>query len=170
MSMKRINLYIVEKLKKINKSSSFKYNPDELNNDNIILYSDDGDEDEKDSIWSKCKHTLDEINDVYDGFIAFKNKPISETDLTDDYALKNLSEDLDDLINECITGNDAGYEVRLKGGHLEIDCINSGSRTTYYIYALNNNNYDLVSDWYQGEDEPKDLTFLLDEDVIEEIK
>ena len=168
--MKELNNYILEKLNKINRSSTFTYNPDDLNNDNIILYSDLGDEDEQDSIWSQCKHKLDEINDVYDGFIAFKRKPISETDLTDDFCLKDLNTDLEDLVNEYITGNDAGYEVRLKGGHLEIDCINSGSRMTYYIYALDQEIYDFVDDWYQGEEEPKDLTFLLNEDAIKEIK
>ena len=167
--MKKINTYIIEKLKKLNRSSTFKYNPNDLNNDNIILYSDCGDEDEQDTTWHQCKYKLDAINDAYDGFIAFKLKPLSETDLTNDYCLKDLSTDLEDLVNEYITGNDAGYEVRLNGGHLEIDCINSGSRMTYYIYALDQENYDLVSDWYQGENEPKDLTFLLNEDVIQEI-
>jgi hypothetical protein len=41
---------------------------------------------------------------------------------------------------------------------------------TYYIYALEQEIYDFVTDWYQGEEEPKDLTFLLNEDAIKEIK
>ena len=166
--MKKINTYIIEKLKKLNRSSTFKYNPDDLNNDNEVLYTDRGDEDDQDIMWNECKYQLDKINDTYDGFILFKFKPILEMDLVN-YGVYNLNTNLEELINIVITGKDAGYEVRLKGGHLEIECLNSGSSSIYYIYALNSENYNLVKDWWMSEDEPEDLNFLRNEGVIEEI-
>ena len=77
------------------------------------------------------------MENKYEHFICFRFYPISKCNaknLTD--RLIEYDFDLQTLIeSDIITGNDLGYEVRLKDGHIEVDAINSGARATYYIYA-----------------------------------
>ena len=64
--------------------------------------------------------------------------------------------------SDIITGDDLGYEVRLKDGHIEIDAINSGSRGTYYIYACSDTVFEYIKDLYEDDEgEPEELYKLL---------
>ena len=72
----------------------------------------------------------------------------------------DYSDDLDNIKGRIITGHDLGYEVRISHGHIEIDCINSGSRATYYIYSLNDKSYEDIESWFDGDLENDKLDFL----------
>ena len=64
--------------------------------------------------------------------------------------------------SDIITGDDLGYEVTLKDGHIEIDAINSGSRGTYYIYACSDTVFEYIKDLYEDDEgEPEELYKLL---------
>ena len=162
--MKTLNNYIIEKFK-INANNSkgaSKYNPDELNNENAVLYDseDEGEEDgDNDVFFDDMKNNLDELDDKYQYFISLKFKPLSKIKdsnelfksihglIPDDDSLKSM------ITDNIIDGRDLGYEVKLVGGHIEVHCINSGSRGIYYIYALNKDIYEKISDWYSNFEE-----------------
>lgn len=169
--MKKL-LDIIEGLKIGSKTKIGGYNPDELNGDHIKIYdSDDGeDENDKDAFWEDFESWMDNIEKNYDGFIFCKFKSLSQSKNLDNDIFE-YSTNLSDVIKDkIITGNDYGYEVRLVQGHIEIDCINSGSRGDYYIYALSEEIYDNVKMWFEGDldddDEIKDLSFLLEKGNI----
>jgi hypothetical protein len=67
---------------------------------------------------------------------------------------------------EIITGKDLGYEARMVNGHIEIDCINSGSRATYYIYAIKEDVIDEIDDWLDGDAEYDMWEFLVKKENI----
>lgn len=173
--MKKLNEYIIEKFKINSKNAKelIKFNPDDLNNDKEIMYDseDQGEEEgDNDIFWRDFLEEIEQINKEYDGFVVFKFKKMSESK---DYEkdMLDYSTDLKDLIiSQIITGKDYGYKARLDGGHIEIDCINSGSRSTYYIYALSQEAYETLESFFAGEEGIETLNFLNSEKSIIEIK
>ena len=156
--MKTINKFILERLK-INKNDEIKFNPDTLCHQTIILYDDTEINDEdKDIEWENCESDLKHIDDkIYGlkegqgGFVCFRFKSISKSNNIDnDLLCYNV--DLLELINEeIITGKDYGYIVRVTNGHIEIDCLNSGNRATYYIYGLSYEGFNIVDDYFNDD-------------------
>ena len=167
--MKQIKEFIIEKLK-INKSINNNYNPDDLNNDNKIIYS-DLDNNFTAKSYNDFVDKIDkEINEKYDGFIVCRYKPLSWLKDKDNKKFEDTIYDYSDLlsnIRERIVNveNDA-YEIKLVSGHLEFDCINSGLRSTYYIYACSKDTYDKVEEYFDGSNEINDLKFLFIENNI----
>lgn len=175
--MKQLTDYILEKFKISSKTlSDQRFNPDKLNNDKQILYnSEDQDEEgDNDIFLDDFEKEVEQIDKKFDYYISTRFVSLGNS--------KNLEKDLYsycpgdnntlyDMIQNIMTGKDLGYEVRLVGGHIEVDCINSGSRGTYYIYALSHEAYDEVSAWFEGGDEEvKSLDFLFKEENILEIE
>ncbi len=156
--MKRIDTYIQEKLH-INKNVKLVYNPDDLNNIEIVLYSDYSDEDneQRDQDFIDMQDFIEETDNKYDGhFIILYDiskrtyhnvlndiKNSTELDITHNDTLSNI-------YSNIVTGKDAGYEFKLWHGHVEIDCINSGSRNTYSIYAISDNMNKLIDNYLSG--------------------
>lgn len=129
-----------------------KYDPDFLNNFTEVLYEDEGDEDELDSKWNYCESELARINKNYNGFVVTRYDSI--TQIKDfNKGVNDYSDDLEEIKDRIITGKDLGYEVRVSHGHLEFDCINSGSRATYYVYALKDTAYADVEAWFNDEED-----------------
>ena len=175
-NMKSLSSYIMEKLV-INKDLKFdKYNPDELNGDNEILYNsqDYDNEDDNSVAWEDCDEIIMSIDKEYDYFLMTRFKSLRNSkDLEKDlyaYSPCQESNDIHDLINIDPITKSQGLEIRLTGGHIEIDAINSGSRATYYIYALSHKAYDEISAWFEGGDEEvESLGFLFKPGSILEI-
>ena len=170
--MKQLYNIIQEKLV-INKHSKIKYNVDSLTNDNITLYDDQecDDEDMQDMQWDYCQNILNEIDKKLNcsGYLILKFKSLGKLDpnkLINDNHILGIDQYLEKCIDEVITGKDYGYKVRLVGGHLEIDCINSGSCGTYYIYAIEKTAWDHLTAWYEGDDEVNSLAFLYAKESI----
>ena len=142
--MKTLTNFIQEKYL-INNDTNTEVDLDNLTKEKIVLYDDtaydEEDIDDKDGDWYNCTEDLKNINNEYDHFLAFKGKSImniSSTAQNDVFSIKeyyNYKLDLYDILYKIIN-NDLGYAIRINGGHIEIDCINSGSRCTYYIYAI----------------------------------
>ena len=146
-----ITNYIQEKLK-ITKDTKINYDPDFLNNFTEVLYSYNDDEDLSDLRWDYCESMLKRINNKYEGFVVTRWDSI--TQIKDfDKSVNDYSDDLEEIKNRIITGRDLGYEVRLSHGHLEFDCINSGSKGTYYVYALKDIAYTDIEAWFDGEED-----------------
>lgn len=162
--MKHLNEFIIEKFK-INKDIDIKFNPDSLNNDNTIIFDSESSEGET---WEDCTDEIKQINDKYYGFLVCKFIPLSkiknyEKDIND------YSDQLDQITDRILTGRDLGYQIKLVKGHLEYDCINSGSRATYYVYALSEEAYLAVEEWFNGDLETSELKSLFNEESILEI-
>lgn len=141
--MKNFNQYIIEKIKL---SKDRFYNPDDLNDDDEILYSDVRNEEYD---WHDFYRGIKYINNFFSTYLITRFVPINN--------MKNMDNDLDigsyieEIINE-IVGRDQGYEIRLSKGHLEIDCINKGpNRATYYIYGCNEEFGERVEAWATGD-------------------
>lgn len=174
--MKSLSSHIIEKLV-INKDLKIdKYNPDELNGDNEILYNsqDYDNEDDNSVAWEDCDEIIMSIDKEYDYFLMTRFKSLRNSkDLEKDlyaYSPCQESNDIHDLININPITKSQGLEIRLTGGHIEIDAINSGSRATYYIYALSHKAYDEISAWFEGGDEEvESLDFLFKPGSILEI-
>ena len=160
--MRNINNYIIEKISispvieklkiGVNTKVMSGYNPDNLNQDVEELYSDSNDEDLDDLKWDYCESEIKRINKNYSGFVVTRWDSI--TKIKDfDKSVNDYSDDLEQIKDRIITGKDMGYEVRLSHGHLEFDCINSGSRGTYYVYALTDTALADVESWFDGEEE-----------------
>lgn len=168
--MKQLNNFIIEKLK-INKDIKVNnYNPDELNNQNELFY-----DSEDTSLVEESDYIIDDINNNAEGFFCCRYDSLSKiygkSEKVFEDTLYEICVDLHDMFEKVITGKDAGYEGRIKGGHIEIDCINSGSRSTYYIYSINKRGYDELCAWFEaGWEEVESLDFLYEEGTIEEIK
>ena len=147
--MKQINNFIQEKLKVNSKSKINEYDPDFLNNFTEVIYSED---DEDTDYWNYCESELKRINKNYSGFVVTRWNSISQ--IKDfDKDVNDYSDDLEEIKDRIITGKDLGYEVRVSHGHLEFDCINSGSRGTYYVYALKDTAYADIEAWFDGEED-----------------
>ena len=170
--MKKLNQFIKEGLKVSTKSKiKDSYDPDYLDEGQKEMLYDDTDyedEDEQNVAWNDCNRILIKIDKDIDGFLLMKNFISKSKNIENDY--KDIFKYLEDCKDEVVTGNDYGYAFRLNNGHLEIDCINSGSRGTYYIYGLSKEGYELIDDWQQGEVEDKTLEEILyQQGVIEPI-
>ena len=153
--MKTLNTFITEKIL-INKQTNIGFDPDNLECDdkfyeNAILYNSENNEDEDEDAteYEDFEHLMWETNDLNEGFIVTKFESLSKTKNIEK-VIKDCSDNLPKLIENIITGKDLGYEVRSVNGHLEIDCINSGSRGTYYIYALSQKGYQDINNWFYG--------------------
>lgn len=165
--MKTIHNYIAEKLK-LGKNLNIKFNLDELIDQNITLYdstSDFEEEDDESVMWDDCVDAIDNISEKYNYFIAFQYESIMKAKETAIKKHENvepykISEALREITEYVMSGKDMGYAVRLVGGHMEIDCINSGSRSTYYIYALSSEGYDRVSAYWEGDESEPNIDFL----------
>ena len=163
--MKELNIYLIEKLH-LDKHISNQFNIDEISEkDEIYLYDDDADveeEGDRDIFWDDCKSELETLNKKYLGYIVFQFDSLGsiKKDITDD-VIYMIDGDLGVITDKIISGKDLGYDVKIKGGHLEIHCINSGSRGIYYIYALTQEGMNICSEYERGEsDEPENLNFL----------
>ena len=163
----RNSININEKLVLTNKSKIGKpYNPDELNDDNDeaeILYS-DMEEDNADDEWDCFKEDMKYLEDKYYGFLVTQFTSLSNITVKEleRKLWRNSRQLIDDIINEIVNGKDLGYEISLVGGHLEIDCINSGSRGTYYVYAFDNDeSYRKMIDWAGNDISDEELYELI---------
>lgn len=150
---------INEKLS-INKDTITAYNPDALNGDNELLYSSESDDDD----WEDVKEELNYLEDKYCGFLVTQFKSLSEikVEQLERTLYRNSRQLIEDIIDEIINGKDLGYEIKLICGHLEIDCLNSGSRATYYVYAFDDGeNYEKMVDWAGNDLSDEDLYKLI---------
>ena len=172
--MKTLNTYITEKLV-LNKDTfkELEYNPDSLSDEYIILYSTEDQDENDEDYFDDFMSNIDELDKEYDSYIVLykslsdikNNKKDQNTNNIINYYIY-----LDKIIDKYINGKNYGYEVRLAYGHIEIDCINSGSRGTYYIYALHPDISDKVEEWFDGYDYVKIFDILLKKGNIEKIE
>ena len=180
--MKALNTYINEKL--VLSKDTFKgpeYNPDSLSDEYIILYSTEDDENDDEEGYDYFDDFIDQIVEAdknYDGYVVFNS---SLSDIKNKYEKNNIQDIKDnDIVNryvyleqaikKYVNGNDLGNEVRLAYGHIEIDCINSGSRATYYIYAISPDISSDVEEWFEGSEEINLYNILYTEGNIEKIE
>ena len=157
--MKSFKQFINEKIL-IDKTSKYSYNPDYLpRHSSEMWYSED-----EESYYEDFIEDINYLENKYEHFICFRFYPISKCNV------KNLTDRLMEydislqtfIESDIITGDDLGYEVRLKDGHIEIDAINSGSRGTYYIYACSDTLFEYIKDLYEDDEgEPEELYKLL---------
>ena len=171
--MKNLKNIILEKLI-INKNIQSQFNPDNITNDKIVMYSDrwDEDKDTLDMDWEDTKRQLEEIDKDLNcgGYMLLKFKSLGMVNDPKKLEILDIGDSLEPCIDTIITGKDYGYEVRLVGGHLEIDCINSGSCVTYYIYAIEKTAWDHLEAYWEGDDEVNSLAFLYRKESIIPIK
>ena len=149
--MKQLNNFINEKLKINSKSKIGGYDPDILNDDLYLLYDDTDEYKNDETCWEDTLKTLKQINNNYNGFVVCRWESLTEIKNKKrhiDHYVNDYSYDLEEIQNRIITGKDFGYRIRLVYGHLEIDCMNSGSVATYYIYALNDKTFEKVEEWF----------------------
>lgn len=63
-----------------------------------------------------------------------------------------------------------GFEIKEVHGHIEIHCINSASRCIWYLYAITEDSYNDIEDWFNSEYnkyEEKDYLFqIIDQNII----
>lgn len=162
----RNSININEKLVLTNKSKIGRpYNPDELNidGDEEVLYSDMDEENSEDE-WDCFKEDLKYLEDKYYGFLVTQFTSLSNITVKEleRKLWRNSRQLIDDIIDEIVNGKDLGYEITLVGGHLEIDCINSGSRGTYYVYAFDNDeSYRKMIDWAGNDISDEELYELI---------
>jgi hypothetical protein len=163
----RNSININEKLVLTNKSKIGKpYNPDELNDDNDepeILYS-DMEEDNADDEWDCFKEDMKYLEEKYYGFLVTQFTSLSNITVKEleRKLWRNSRQLIADIIDEIVNGKAMGYEISLVGGHIEIDCINSGSRGTYYVYAFDNDeNYIKMIDWAGNDISDEELYELI---------
>jgi hypothetical protein len=163
----RNSININEKLVLTNKSKIGKpYNPDELNDDNDepeMLYS-DMEEDNADDEWDCFKEDMKYLEDKYYGFLVTQFTSLSNITVKEleRKLWRNSRQLIDDIIDEIVNGKAMGYEISLVGGHIEIDCINSGSRGTYYVYAYDNDeSYRKMIDWAGNDISDEELYELI---------
>ena len=100
--MKTLNNYIIEKFK-INANNSkgaSKYNPDDLNGDDALIYSDmnNEDDDEGDS-YNDFIDTMESINNNYTHFIVCKFNSLSKIEGKTNIYEKTINDYSDDLDN-----------------------------------------------------------------------
>lgn len=155
--MKSLVETINEKLKITKGCGNF--NPDEMDSKKITLYDSDCEDEEAE--WDDFCYLIDKLEKDIDGFLLM-NEPISKSkDLEND--ADNVYIYWDDIKNKIITGKDYGYRVRIDSGHIEIDCINSGSSNTYYVYGLSKDGLMKLEEWFEGEEEYELNDLLFDE-------
>ena len=172
--MKNLKDIIFEKLK-INSNSKVRnsFDPERLTNQRFTLYDSQSYENDNDEAvdWKDCEDALMSYDDQVNGFFVCQYEPISKIKNFAN-SIYHINDDLLSIREKIITGNDLGYEIRYEYGHLEIDCINSGSRATYYIYGLSQEAYEKMITWWEspdeleGETDEEKLDFLFEEGNI----
>lgn len=163
--MKSLSDLLTEKLH-INKNYQNAFNPDDFNNDNIKLWN--SEDDDQDIEYQDLESWLDNLSDKFDGFIRINDEPLSKNDNFENVC--TYDDDVTGLVLTLLTGRDAGYEIRLVSGHIEVDAINSGCRRHFYIYALTKNANELVCKWLDDEEDVSNLKFLFKKGYIAEIQ
>lgn len=166
--MENLSNFITEKLQINSKIKSKNDDLDYLTDDDFVLWNSDdnsGDEyiDYIDDLYNEIEHKydyfiytrFDSLSTLFDKYYN-KNKNINTLIDNIDY-----NEYFKKITQKIITGRDYGYEIKLVRGHIEIDCINSGSCGTYYIYAITYKGYIDVDDWFtDGCDDEAQKDFL----------
>lgn len=171
--MKSLKQSIKEALKINSKSKVIKTDyPEYLTNESYTMYNSENDDD------YDYKDFLDNIKiveDEYKGIIITQFEPLIKIKTNFDFKVwRMITGKYADQYNqitkvidtEIITGKDLGYEARMVNGHIEIDCINSGSRATYYIYAIKEDVIDEIDDWLDGDAEYDMWEFLVKKENI----
>ena len=166
--MKRINNYIIEKLK-INKDSKSKdsKNADHLNDDDIVIYSEIIEGGKSPDYLNKVFRKFD---DEYAGFISYKNKKLSEIKNVKDLNIYEYGSYISD-IKTNINNNHDYISVKLVGGHIEFTAstyINGSGYDVFYIYALKENAFNQIRKFYENTNKSS-LEFLFDYKNIEKI-
>ena len=166
-----LNYYIQEKLVFNKHTKEKNYDVDSLNNENRVLVSDRWDPKTHDmeEEWDYVRDTVEYIDKKLfcSGYLITKFDPLSKLDAKSlENKIYDIDEYLDRCINNVISGHDLGYEIRLVGGHMEIDCINSGSCGTYYIYGVEQTAWNHLSAWWKGDTDVNSLSFLYSEGAI----
>ena len=165
--MKHLCNFINEKLK-INKHSRLYFNPDQLCDENVVFdLIDDFDDTPED-----LAMIINGVDDQFSLFCSFKFAPLSKLDFTkpkDQDALKDYMDSFRKIYEGIVTGRDLGYELRFINGHIEIHCINSGGRGIYYIYAINDDFEEMLTNAF--EDDNFEILSILqtDENIIKPI-
>ena len=157
--MRSLNEILFEKLY-IDSKYKAKYNPDELNNDNIKILDCNYDDD---TAWDDFNDWVERVNEKIAGFIKITDVPLSKLE---DFEKVVYKSSLPSLMKTIVTGKDAGYDAKLEHGHLVIDAVNSGSRRHFYIYGLSVEGADLIVQWTNLNDDAEDLNFLFKEGYI----
>ena len=171
--MNNLSIYIQEKLK-INSNSKVdnKFDPERLTDHRFVLYDSQSYENEDDEAvdWGDCEDFLISYDEQVNGFIGC-DEPITKIK-NYNKGISLFDDNLISLRDRIITGKDLGYEIRYEYGHLEFDCINSGSRRTFYIYGLSQEGYDKLDLWWnypdelEGDTDEEKLAFLFEEGNI----
>jgi len=161
--MKKIKEFIIEKLK-INKSINNSFDPDNLNNDNEVIYSDLDDKFTMKSYNDFMDKVNNELNKKYEGFIVCKYNPLSwlkdKNNKEVEDTIYNYSNKLSSIFNILITDKYDNCEIKLVKGHLEVTCVNSKSKETYYIYACTKDTYNKVEEYFKGDEIDIDFLFI----------
>lgn len=174
--MKEIHKFIQEKLI-INKDTDCHYDPNDLNNESEELFDTSSYEDDNDLGAEEYDSIINHVADLFEknkAYGAFAIRGHTLTELKEKNIDVNrikyeLNRNSDELIDKLFTWKDQGYKLRLHHGHIELDCINSGSRVTWYIYGLAEDAFIHVEDYFDGEDYVKNLDFLYKPEMVVEI-
>ena len=164
--MKELNQYLIEAL--INKNSKIQeiIDVDNLIDNENYLYNDEDmnlSEYGNRLAWDECNDCLEYFTDTYKYFLTTEFISLMKIKNNYNKSIFGIHDDLLEIKNKIITGKDLGYSIKLFHGHIEIDCINSGSRATYYIYALSEEAYDKMNLW---ENEPDKLEGNTDKEKL----
>lgn len=109
------------------------------------------------------------INDQSNYFIIVKFKPLDETFTDND--LYDSGHDIETLVNFNLSINiNTGFVISLQDGHLELNILNSQSKSTYYIYGLNEVGEDIFDAWDSKELSDKQFSQKLLSKGIQEIE
>ena len=109
------------------------------------------------------------INDQSTYFIVVKFKPLDETFTDED--LYDSGYDIEKLINRNLLLNiNTGFIISLKNGYLELNILNSQTKSTYYIYGLNEVGEDIFDSWDSQELSDKQFSQKLLNKGIKEIE
>jgi hypothetical protein len=155
--MKSLVETINEKLKITKGCGNF--NPDETDSNVTTIYDSDCEDEEAE--WDDFCYLIDKLEKDIDGFLLMDEQISKSKNLEND--ADNVYIYWDDIKNKIITGKDYGYRVRIDSGHIEIDCINSGSSNTYYVYGLSKDGLMKLEEWFEGEEEYELKDLLFDE-------
>lgn len=165
--MKNLNQYITEKFK-ISKDINSTFSPDEMDGNDIFIYSDEPDDEGESQADGRYLNAVNKnIDNKYYGFISFYNEITYNKKPLDDRFIM-IQKDFEKVFEKTVNGKDAGYEIKLSKGRYMIDAINSGSRTSIYIYALTKKGYDEIMFWVDNGTDSTDCFY--NEDNFEEIK
>jgi len=164
--MNSLSEYILEKFK-ISKNINNKFSPDSMTGDDILIYSDEPDDEGESQDDNQYLGMVNKkISKKYYSFIGFRHEISESKDFEKDFI--SMDKDYFYIFEKIVDGDDAGYEIKLKYGRIDIACLNSGSKAHYYIYALTKEGYDNLDEWANGETD--DTTRFFDEKNFEPIE